>query len=359
MSPVGLNLNRQRFLIVRPTALGDVSRTVPVLVSLRHANPDAHIDWLVNETFADAVRHHPALDGLVGFPRRHFGTMYRNPRALAEAIAWAHNLRRRRYDLVVDVQGLFRSGLFTRLTGAPTRIGFANAREFGWLGYNQRHHINHKRHTVDRMLDLIEAAGFEPQHDMHLYVGDDDQKWLDEYLAAHNIAGEAYACLAPTARWRSKCWPVQRYADIAHRLLDTHLAGSRIVLLASPNERGQLQPLLNDIRRRNSNHLERVLVPQTTVGQLMAVLSRTRLLVCNDSAPLHIAVGFDRPIVTIFGPTDPSLVGPYQRRDTVLRPPGVGDQPYNYRRFRHDQSLIASISVDDVWQKIEQQTQTG
>jgi ADP-heptose:LPS heptosyltransferase len=87
---------------------------------------------------------------------------------------------------------------------------------------------------------------------------------------------------------------------------------------------------------------------------MMAVLSKTRLLIANDSAPLHIAVGFNRAIVAIFGPTDPSQVGPYQRDDTLVLPPGE----FAFHRDRDDQSLIARVSVEAVWAKTQQQLQT-
>ena len=88
---------------------------------------------------------------------------------------------------------------------------------------------------------------------------------------------------------------------------------------------------------------------------MMALLSETRSLVCNDSAPLHIAVGFDRPVVALFGPTDPALVGPYRREASVLRPPDADRFKSNYRRHLDDPTLISKISVDQVWQMLQQQ----
>ncbi len=349
-----------RVLIVRPSALGDVSRTVPALVTLRSAWPDARIDWLVSEAYADAVRHHPALDGVVTFPRKRFGAVGYNPRVTAEALAWAWGLRRRGYDWVFDLQGLFRSGLFTRLTGAKHRVGFANARELAWLGYNRRHRVDPRLHTVDRMLGLLEAEGHAPSRDMRLYVGQDDREWLGRWLGESGASGESgvggrYACIAPTAKWLCKCWPIERYIEIARRLLDTGLAGQSLVVLAGPGERAQVQPLLDAFAQD-----PRVLAPQTTVGRMMALLSGAGLLVSNDSAALHIAVGFGRPVVAVFGPTDPALVGPYRRDDAVVGPADIGSHAQaNYRRHRDDQTLIAQVSVDAVWGVAQRQVERG
>ena len=342
----------RRVLIIRPSALGDVARTVPALVTLRKALPHAHIDWLVQHTFADVVRHHPMLDGVVPF-YRNWGRAAAPHKSLTQATGFVRRLRRGRYDVVYDLQGLARSGLFTRLTGAPRRVGFADARELGWLGYNVRHQVPaDRKHAVDRMLGLLEADGLEPVDDMRLYVGEDDQRWFDHLKREHDIEAGRYACVAPTARWGSKCWPLDRYAEVTRRLLTNPMAGGKVIILASPNERPHVETMLASLH----DLADQLVFPTTTVGQMMAILSDARLLVCNDSAPLHIAVGFDRPIVAIFGPTDPATVGPYQRGDSVIRPPTASDTPVNYRDL-NDQSLIAQIDVETVWSRIQQTLQ--
>ncbi len=339
---------QKRVLIVRPTALGDVCRTVPALVTLRRAMPEARIDWLVRDDFADAVRHHPDLDEVVTFPRRQLGRTLKTGRAAGPALRWLGDLRRRRYDVVIDLQGLFRSGLITRLTSAPRRVGYANAREFAWLGYNRRHAVERTMHTVDRMLGLVEAAGYEPLRDMRLYAGDEDSRWLDGWLQEHAIADGRFACLAPTAKWLCKCWPIEKFLEVARRLLNSGIAGRHVVVLCSPSERAQVKQL--------ATLSSTVLFPETTIGQLLALLSRTSLLVCNDSAPLHIAVAFERPIVTIYGPTDPAEVGPYRRDETVVRPEAaLNGHKFNYRAHKEDQSLIDQVSVDEVWGRVREQ----
>lgn len=379
MGPPDTPQPARRILIVRPSALGDVARTVPALATLRRAAPKARIDWLVQHTFAPVIEHHPMLDGAVPF-YRHWGKRTAPHRSLVQAAGFIRRLRRGRYDAVYDLQGLARSGLFTRLTGSPRRVGFADAREGGWLGCNVRRRTPPQAiHAVDRTLALLEADGFEPVHDMRLYVGDDDQAWLDTFKRQHGLgaddpgsggasgasgisgagggasgAGGGYACIAPTARWACKCWPLDRYTHIARRLLETRIAGDKLVILASPAERPHVQRLLADL----GPLADRALFPATTVGQMMAILSEARLLVCNDSAPLHIAVGFDRPLVTIFGPTDPSLVGPYRRPHTIVRPPHADAHPQklNYRDL-NDQTLIAQVPIEAVWTKVEETMQ--
>jgi heptosyltransferase I len=341
----------RRVLLIRPSALGDVARTVPCLVTLRKAMPDAQIDWLVSDVCSDVIRHHPMLDSVIELPRKRFGKAMKDRTAASELKKWLADLRSRDYDMTIDLQGLFRSGGLSWKTGAKRRVGFANARELAWICYSfkHRHRIDKKLHTVDRMLGLLEAEGFEPVGDMQLYSSEADRQFVRELGLGES---NTYACVAPTAQWLCKCWPIEKYAAVVKRLVESEGFGKRVVILATLGEQQQIQPLLDELKPLLDSGA--VLWPTCTVGQMSAVIEGSKLVVCNDSGPLHIAVGFERPIVTIFGPTQPALVGPYGREDTIVQPTHVGNRTGNsYRKHRDDQSLIDQVSVDQVWQKIE------
>lgn len=336
----------ERILIVRPTALGDVARTVPALATLRAAFPRAKIDWLVHTAFADAVRHHPMLDGVVPFDRKALGGFGLKPRATRAGLALAKRLRRAGYTRVYDLQGLARSGLLTWLTRAPRRVGFADARERGWLGYNVRHRVPAELHTVDRMLRLLGGDKMGAIDDMRLYVGADDAAWAAAYRAEHGLTHGRTVMLAPTAQWGCKCWPIEKYAEIAWRVKTHGSVDKRVVLLAAPHEHDKLRPITERLG-------DRALVPTTTVGQLMALIEGAAALVANDSAALHLAVGLGRPVVALFGPTDPALVGPYQRKEDVLQPESITPEDMaHYRTHKDDNALISRIETNVVYEKL-------
>jgi len=309
-------------MLVRPSALGDVCRSVPVLVSLRRRFPDATIDWLVQDTFADAILHHPALDNAVMFPRKALGVSSKRLN-LGPTIRWMNrSLRSPRYDLVIDAQGLFRSGLFTRWTGARRRLGYANAEESGSVFYTDKFGIGRDRHAVDRMLALIEAGGIEPSLDTRLYADPAEISWIDSQPWRGGIV------LAPTSRWAGKQWPADRFVSLAQRLL-AH-TGRRVIIVGGPGERAQIRPLLD---WAGSEPRAVDLVGETSIARLMAVIARADLLVANDSAALHMGVGFDRPLVALFGPTRVGLVGPFGRAHDVIQHAHIGD------RFDHKDPL--------------------
>lgn len=338
-----------RILIVRPSALGDVARTVPALASLRAAYPKAHIDWLVRDTFADAIAHHPALNGIIPFPRKAYARFGKSIGVTRQVFSFLDSLKARRYDLVFDLQGLIRSGIFTWATHAPIRCGFSNARELAWLAYNHRHKPQ-SAHTVDRMLDLLASRGIAIERDMRLYPSNAARDWAQRWLAARGLDQQPFAILAPTAMWRSKQWPIDRFSAIADRLADWNLHAA--IVVGSPDEIDDTRPLFT--------HATRVVrhdaVGQTSVAQLMALIERADLTIANDSAPLHLAVGLGRRALGIFGPTDPQKVGPYRYPQGFVLATDRG--AVNYRAEKDDQSLISRIGVQQVHQALDQVIQS-
>jgi len=338
----------QRILIVRPSALGDVCRTVPVLATLRQALPHAEIDWLVQDSFIEAIEAHPALTAAVPFPRGHFAKWWRSPGTSLEIIRWVLEIRRSRYDTVYDLQGLSRSGAITRFTGAGRRVGFRDARELGWLGYNVRHPAPRSRHIVDQMLELMEREGFQPLRDMRLYSPARAAAWWNVERARHGLSESgSYAVLAPTSRWKSKRWPIDRWAALVDPLLARGF--DRVVIIGGPDERAQVGPLVD----RPHPHVITV-VGGTSVGQTMAIIEQAGLVIANDSAPLHMAVGFDRPLLGLFGPTDPAFVGPYQREQAILRVHDPErDAPVHFRRGARARGIMDRIPVELVLERLD------
>ncbi len=353
----------RRILIIRPSALGDVCRTVPVLATLRRAWPAATIDWLVQDSFADAIVYHPDLSNVIPFPRRRFDDFWK-PGVAVQIARWLRSLNKAGYDMVLDCQGLARSGVFTLATGARRRIGYAQAAEAGWLGVNERIGAPRTLHTVDRMLMLAEAAiagvpGAQVVRDMRLYAPPANM----EKVEADPLLADPYAVIAPTSRWPAKRWPAERFAQLAPRLLEGEDAlpcavspGSdapprhnpaRIVLVGAAGERDQCAPLL-ELAQRDDRIVDRI--GATTVGGLMALIARSSLVIANDSAALHMAVGFDRPLVALYGPTRVDLVGPYQRQASVIQHLRPGDT-LDHKHPTAGLELMKRITVDEVLTK--------
>jgi heptosyltransferase-1 len=335
-------------LLIRPSALGDVCRTVPVLASLRAAWPDTRIDWLVQDEFADVVSAHPALDSVVHFPRSRFRGSLRSPRRALSALRWAASLRKGGWEIALDCQGLARSALFARCSRARRRVGFADARELGWIHYNQRVAVS-APHAVDRMMTLVDALELRRVMDMRLYVPPADQDWFEEHSASPR---GRYAVFAPRSRWPAKEWPEDRWCELA--LNSGALDLEELILVGSPSEAPSIERLAQVIElerdRRGLLNAPRVRVfaGRTSVGQLMAVISNSSLVVSCDSAALHMAVGFARPLVALYGPTDPEEVGPWGCESAVLRDASASGSGHDYRHGDKPAPSMLALSVDDV-----------
>lgn len=292
--------------------MGDVARTVPLLVALRGAFPRAAIDWLVQDTFADIVSAHPALSSALPFPRREFSRWFRTGR-WATLAAYLRRFSRARYDLVIDAQGLARSALIARCSGAPVRIGHADARELGWLAYTSRVPSDPEAHTVERMLALVRSLGIPATatpRTLRLFTPAAGAGFASSVAP---LGGRRYAVLAPTSRWVAKQWPDDRFASLARTLA---ASGTPVALVGAASERAQV-PACAALARENPGVVD--LLGLTSVAQLMDVIEHAALIVGNDSAALHIAVGFGRPIVGLYGPTRIHRVGPCGRAADSLQ----------------------------------------
>lgn len=332
----------RRILLIRPSALGDVCRTVPVLVSLKQRFPASSIDWLVETPLIPAVEAHPDLHAAVPFPRDEIapGRLLTRAAARRRYSELKRSLREPGYDLVIDAQGLTRSGLMARLTRAPRRVGYAagSGRELAWIGANERYRVPRELHAVDRMLALVEAAGIPPVRDIRLYAPPADRARLDPALAASR-----FVLIAPTSQHRGKNWPAERFAAAARAILDAG-AAERVVITAARHERDQCGPLL-ELASRDRRVIDMI---GGAVGALMALVERAALVIANDSAALHMAVGFDRPLIGLYGPTRVDLVGPYRREADVIQPFTPPPRGVSHKDERAGRALMERIPVEEV-----------
>jgi len=306
-----------RILIIKPSSLGDVVHALPVLAALRQAYPGAHIAWLVSSRFAPLLDKHPLLSEVIRFDRARFGKMWRNPRIFLDFWRFVAQIRRKRFDLVIDLQGLIRSSLLSFFSGAGQRFGFADAREGAWLFYSQRVRCPASaEHAVERNLAVAGALGLklgEPEFPLGLQPA--------EHAAARELLSDAagghlesFTAVIPGARWETKRWPADRIAALIDRI---HAEGlPRCVLLGGPGDRRFADEVIAACK---SGVVD--LVGRTTLRQLATLIDLADRVVCHDSGPMHIAAALDKPTVAIFGPTNPARTGPYSRAAVVVSYP--------------------------------------
>ncbi|GMU20551.1 MAG: hypothetical protein AMXMBFR13_06480 [Phycisphaerae bacterium] len=305
----------RRILIIKPSSFGDVIHALPVLVGLRRRYPEARISWLVAHSCAGLLEGHAALDEIIRFDRKRYGRVGRSVSVTWEFARFLRDLARRRFDLIIDLQGLFRSGFMALASGAGTRIGFASAREFGWMFYTHRISVPRgDAHAVDLNRRVGGLLGFEDVPvAFHLAVRDDARADVQRLLGDAGLAaGESYILMAPGTRWETKIWPAEYFAEVA-RHVDTEL-GLRVVLCGMDSEVAIANRVAELAGGRPVS-----LAGRTSLPQLIALVDGARMVVMHDSGPMHLATALNKSMVAIYGPTSPLRTGPYGRCDAVAR----------------------------------------
>jgi lipopolysaccharide heptosyltransferase II len=306
-----------------------------VLAACKGHWPDAQIDWAVKREWAGILTGHSMLRRVIFFPA-----------TVSDGLRAWPVLRRDDYDMVIDLQGLFRSGLYAALTGCPVRVGFQDSREGSWWFYSHRIKVsNNAVHAVDRGLDRVRRIGVmtAPTPAFPVPDGKKQQEWVDDLWRRHQVrGGEAVCIVHPSARWETKRWPAERFAQLADGLIAHERM--RIIIVGSGSEASQIEQMSRHMSQPVIN-----LTGETDLLQLAALLRRANLLVSNDSGPMHLAAAVGTPVVAIFGPTDPSRVGPYGDGHVVLRK-DVDCSRCTRRACVRDALCMQAIGVSEVFE---------
>jgi heptosyltransferase I len=293
----------RRILIIKPSAIGDVVHALPILNLLRRRWPKAHISWLITPGCAGLLEGHPQIDELIPFDRKMFGRTWKSLTAARKLLTFGLALRGKHFDLVIDLQGLFRSGLLTIQTGADIRVGSTSAREFGWMFCTHLAPLDTwNKHAVERYLSVADFMGLGQSPVEFIFPTDDrDRQFIAELLPGH----EPFAVLLPTTHWETKKWPLEYFAALVKPLRERF--GLRTVIAGDPATAALAFPDAINLGGK------------TTLRQLTALLERAALVIANDTGPMHIAAALGRPLVTMYGPTSPIQTGPYQRMESVVQ----------------------------------------
>jgi heptosyltransferase I len=309
--------------LVKLSSIGDVVHALPVATALRAALPQAHVTWIVERREAAVLRGNPALSEIVPIDTRRWRRA-RGPLSLAETagalVMLRRHLRTARFDVAVDLQGLVKSGVITRATRAPLRIGFATSQcrePLNTLFTNRRvSPPASARHVVERYLALVEplGVGVGPV-EFPLPADAAAETRIAEFLAGAGLKPrDRLVVLNPGAGRADKRWSSARFRTLARRLADE--ASACVLVTWGPNELGEARAIAD------GGPAGRVaLAPATNLDELLAVLRRADVVVAGDTGPLHLAAALGRTCVGLYGPTSAERNGPYGQTAGALQSP--------------------------------------
>ena len=318
----------KNILIVKPSSLGDVVHTLPLLKDLRMGFPDAHIAWLIKRQYAGILEGNPYLNEIIPWEWDGFELIKK--------------LRESRFDLVIDVQGLFRSGFAAFLSGAHERIGFKNARELSPLFYTKRVSVPAMDiHAVDRYRLITDYLGIKQYPpDFTIIIDEQEKVCVERLLFESGVKdGDILVMVNPSGRWQSKRWGTEKFASLCDVLSSEY--GVKTVIIGGPEDIRTSCEVKTLMRTAPI-----ITAGKTTIKGLAALLSKAKVLVTNDSGPMHIAAALNVPVVAIFGPTDPGRTGPYGKGHIVVRKE-IPCSPC-FKKYCRDLLCMESVSVEEV-----------
>ena len=326
-----------RVLIIKPSSLGDVVTALPVLRGLRRTFPACHIAWLIGKAYLPLLEGDDDLNETILFDRARFGRPWHWPMEIGEAARLVGALRGGRFDWVIDLQGLLRSGLLTASTGAAVRAGFADAREGAAIFYNHALAAR-SAHTVDRNIELARHLGIDARpDDMMLKVAPAAADHVRQLLARQGLADRPFLVVVPPTRWVTKRYPVRHWRAVLAEL-------SRHCLIVLAGGGGAEAQLCASVAEGMGPGVVN-LAGQTNIPQMAALIAQSRGVICNDSAAKFIAPAVGVEVVALLGPTRLEHTGPYLRGRALVA--GVECQGCLKKKCRHI-TCMQSIPPADV-----------
>ncbi|MDR2350681.1 MAG: glycosyltransferase family 9 protein [Deltaproteobacteria bacterium] len=320
--PLVLPEKVRNILVVKLSSFGDAVMSLPFLAATKARFPEAKIDWVAEKTVCQLLEGHPLLNSVIRFPKEELKkslkslNLFEFFKVLGEH---KKNLRKTRYDLVFDLQGLFKSGLQTRWARSERKLGFDKGREFAWVFLTHRlPPYNPDMLAIERYLLPAKAVGWKEDGDFPekavFFPKEEDLSEADRLLA--DTPGPR-VCLALGTRWKSKHWPVGHFAELAKLLA---AEGVRSIATGDPGEK----PLEEAFAKCLDPGIPATkLVGKTSPGVLAAVFAKSDLAVSADSGPLHLAAAVRANTLALFGPTRPERVAPVAKNSVVLRAPDM------------------------------------
>jgi heptosyltransferase-1 len=341
--------------VVRLGAMGDILHALPAITALRIAHPGWVIDWVVEprwralltanpeteNAFTRSIQAQPLVDSVHSAATKEWRGRPFNAKTFNEIKALRRSLRAGDYDTVIDLQGAVRSAVVARMPGCRRVIGEANPRERAarWLFTEQV--MTSGSHVIEQDVELASAVAGDALSAVQsvLPVDPASEAWADGVLPGS--ADKLTALINPGAGWGAKRWPIDRYIAVAQGLIKK---GFRVFVNGGPGE----EPLLDLMVKQTGL----AVTPLTgNLSQLIALTRRISVAIAGDTGPLHLACALGRPVVGIYGPTDPSRNGPFGTRFKVLRSP---QSRRDHSRNEAPEAGLLTIAPDDVLQATDE-----
>lgn len=294
----------KKILIIKPSSLGDIIHTLPFLDCVAKTFPEAEIHWLVARGLHKVLENHPLIKKLWIVDKDSWKAVSRLGSTIKELWSLYQGLRKEQFEVSVDLSGLLRSGLITKMAGAHYRIGFKDSDEGSAFFYTDKVEsgISENAHAVDRNLKIARYMGCDITQINYPMAPLDPNPEILQSLP------EDYIVMSPSAGKEANRWPAERFAEVAKLLPITS------VVICSAEDKEVADTVVAGAGGKAIS-----LAGKTGLIELFAVIGKAKCFLSNDTGPMHIAAALNVPVFAIFGPANPSRTGPYGDIHTIIQ----------------------------------------
>jgi ADP-heptose:LPS heptosyltransferase len=290
----------KKILVIKLRAIGDVLLSTPVLKNLRHNFKDAEIDFLTEPPSREIIEGNPFVDNLIIFDRRD------------KSFSSFLNLRRKKYDLVIDLFCNPRSALMTFTSGARYRVGYAfKGRSYAYnIKLKPRKEVHH---NVEFNLDALRSLGLEiVDKNPYLPIDESAEKFAEKFFDENDLDNKLTVALIPVGTWETKRWELKKFAELGD-IIAKNFNAEILIIWGNEKEFEEVMTISSFMNAKP------IIPPRTSLKQLSAILKRCSFAIANDTGPMHISAVVGTPTLGIFGPTNPYAQGPFGEKHLWVR----------------------------------------
>jgi ADP-heptose:LPS heptosyltransferase len=320
----------KKILVIKLRAIGDVLLSTPVLKNLRHNFKDAEIDFLTEPPSREIIEGNPFVDDLIIFDRR--------DKSLSSFL----NLRRKKYDLVIDLFCNPRSALMTFISGARYRVGYAfKGRSYAYnIKLKPRKEVHH---NVEFNLDALRSLGLEiVDKNPYLPIDESAEKFAEKFFDENDLDNKLTVALIPVGTWETKRWEIKKFAELGD-IIAKNFNAEILIIWGNDKEFEEAMTISSFMNAKP------IIPPRISLKQLSAILKRCSFAIANDSGPMHISAVVGTPTLGIFGPTNPYAQGPFGEKHLWVRNEEIDCLGCNLTKCPIGNKCMTELKVETVY----------
>lgn len=327
-----------KILLINPFGIGDVIFSTPLIGILKENFPHSQVYYICNKRTSSVIEKCPELEGIFIFEKGDYKELWKKDKlsCIKEFISFIKRIKKEKFDLAVDMSMGHQYSFFLKLLNVPERIGFDYKKRGRFLTRRLKFDGFNDKPIGEYYKDILRLAGLNlGDRPTRVWWADEDKDYIDKFLKREKLKeSDIIIGIAPGGgvsfgpdKLIFKRWPPEKFAKLTEALIKD--ADSKVILMWGPGEEDLIRKMIGRMDVRP------IISPKTTIRQLAALMARCDCLVCNDSGPLHVAVAAGAKTVSIFGPSDQNVYGPYPKNNRhLIITKDIECRPC-YKRFKH------------------------